>query len=462
MEKIRYLALTDIFDGFEVDDIQSMIRLLLYSDELEIEGLICATSCFVKGDTPRREGLIRAVIDAYARVLPNLKVHAEGWPTAEYLHSVACSGIDEFGKRPGRGFAHARYAGNAGVRRIIEAVDRPDARPLYIGLWAGANTLAQAVWQVARERTPAQLDEFLSKMRIYGISDQDHASRWLRENYGDRLFWIVSPTKGSWFGNLDYWRATWPGISSDRAKHGSEDGVHRTKGFTGADYGCICEDWLQKNIISKGPLGALYPLPKYITEGDTPTFLWLIRNGLNDPEHPGYGGWGGRYEFCLPAKKQFGVREKFPIWTNASDTVTGTDCREHTSPQATIWRWRTHFQNDFAARMDWTVQAAYEGACHPPRVFAEGVRRTARPGEEVCLRVRAEDADGKVCTCRWFVYPEAGTCRQEVRLQAQGEEAGFVMPAANDGETVHVIAAVTGGGSIPLTRYARFIIEAQR
>jgi len=55
--------------------------------------------------------------------------------------------------------------------------------------------------------------------------------------------------------------------------------------------------------------------------------LNLIANGLGDPERPDWGGWG-----------------------------VGVDGHWHTSNRATIWRWRAAFQNDFAARMDWTIK----------------------------------------------------------------------------------------------------------
>ena len=49
------------------------------------------------------------------------------------------------------------------------------------------------------------------------------------------------------------------------------------------------------NIRSKGPLGALYLMPCCIHEGDTPSFLGLINNGLASFMSPTYGGWGGRF-----------------------------------------------------------------------------------------------------------------------------------------------------------------------
>ena len=64
------------------------------------------------------------------------------------------------------------------------------------------------------------------------------------------------------------------------------------------------------------------------TEGDTPSWLGLIPNGMNDYEHPNWGGWGGRYELYTPTfdpndKWIFPLKpETRPIWTNAVDEYT--------------------------------------------------------------------------------------------------------------------------------------------
>ena len=127
---------------------------------------------------------------------------------------------------------------------------------------------------------------------------------------------------------------------------------------TGADFTTVTNEWLDANIRSKGPMGKVYPKFMFIMEGDTPSFLGLIDNGLNAYRRPDWGGWGGRYVYRQP------YGETHPIWTQggdmfarvtSQDTVTGVDGREYVSDQATIWRWREAFQNDFAARMDWTV-----------------------------------------------------------------------------------------------------------
>jgi hypothetical protein len=63
----------------------------------------------------------------------------------------------------------------------------------------------------------------------------------------------------------------------------------------------VNNDWLDRNIRhNKGPLGAQHPRTEFLMEGDTPSFLGLVINGLNTPEHPNWGCWGGRYEFYTP------------------------------------------------------------------------------------------------------------------------------------------------------------------
>ncbi len=59
----RMIVLTDI--GAEVDDTESMVRLLLYSNVIDIQGLIATTSTWKR--TSVSPELIQAVIGAYIR-----------------------------------------------------------------------------------------------------------------------------------------------------------------------------------------------------------------------------------------------------------------------------------------------------------------------------------------------------------------------------------------------------------
>jgi hypothetical protein len=341
-----------------------------------------------------------------------------------------------------------------GTRHNIDVVDRPDKRPVWVSIWGGANCLAQALWDVKYTRSAEDLDAFVSKLRVYTISDQDNAGRWLRITFPN-LFYIVSPSS---VDHHEYHRATWTGISGDRFYRNGP--MHK--------FELVDNPWLRENIIENhGPLGALYPPLAYIMEGDTPSFLGLIGNGLGNDLGPAYGGWGGRYVL----HQAYG--ETRPIWTNtrnSRDTLAMPDGTSHTSDQATIWRWREAYQHDFAARMDWCVADPFDKANHNPVAVFQGDKSKAvaqmrvRAGERVNLSAAGtHDPDGDRVSYRWFVYPEAGTATETVEIRGStSAEAHFIAPKVNaraqNPTTLHVILEVQDDGSPSLFSYRRVIV----
>ena len=413
MEKKRFIALTDIYrmpddKQSEIDDVESMCRLLLYANDIDIEGLIATASfCYRKGGKETDRKVILDIIDAYSKVKKNLDVHAEGYPEADALRNITFCGINEYGKKYGAGFGDEKYNDNPGVNHIIRVVDKEDPRPVWIGLWGGCNTLAQAVWKVWKSRSAEEFDRFLSKLRVYGISDQDKGGIWMRENFGDRLFYIVSPSAGNYPGAAAFMHATWQGISFDYF-----GGKKVRKAFIGARSDMITREWIRENICGKSLYRAIYPVPTMSMEGDTPSYLGLIPNGLGDMEHPDWGGWGGRYEFYTPAKAPiFGKKEKYPIWTNADDTIILPNGSKTIGNQATIWRWREAFQNDFLCRLRWTEKGEYDKTPHAPVVkLATQERMKVKCGERVLLSAEGSyDPNGLELSYHWFCYREAGT-----------------------------------------------------
>lgn len=444
-EKPRVIVLTDISN--EPDDEESLVRFLVYANEFDVEGLIATTSVWLR-DTVRPERIVERV-NAYGQVRDNLLKHAPGYPTKEHLLSVTQSGLPEFGMA---GVGEGKSS--EGSRHIIDVVDRPDKRPVWVSIWGGANCLAQALWDVKYTRSAEDLDAFVSKLRVYTISDQDNAGRWLRITFPN-LFYIVSPSS---VDHHEYHRATWTGISGDRFYRNGP--MHK--------FELVDNPWLRENIIENhGPLGALYPPLAYIMEGDTPSFLGLIGNGLGNDLGPAYGGWGGRYVL----HQAYG--ETRPIWTNtrnSRDTLAMPDGTSHTSDQATIWRWREAYQHDFAARMDWCVADPFDKANHNPVAVFQGDKSKAvaqmrvRAGERVNLSAAGtHDPDGDRVSYRWFVYPEAGTATETVEIRGStSAEAHFIAPKVNaraqNPTTLHVILEVQDDGSPSLFSYRRVIV----
>ncbi len=446
-EKPRVFVLTDIEN--EPDDAQSLVRFLTYANHFDIEGLVATTSIHQpKRTAPER---IRLIVEGYGRVRANLELHEPGYPAVERLLAVVHKGRPDFGMN-----AVGEGMDSTGSDALIAVVDRDDPRPVWVPVWGGPNVLAQALWKARATRSPAALEKFVAKLRAYTISDQDDSGPWIRKTF-PQLFYVASP--GLHAGGA-YHFATWSGISGDKF-HGR---------FAGADYSIVDNPWLDVNIRRKGTFGALYPHTEFLMEGDTPSFLGLIANGLNSPENPNWGGWGGRYEFYTPRlQKWFQDAETRPLWTDAIDEVRGVDGNWHTTNHATLWRWRAAFQNDFAARMDWTTKPFAE-ANHPPVAnLGHAAELTAKPGQRVELSAEgSSDPDGNALSYEWFYYGEAGTftmsnARSGQPLVIQNfdqAKASFIVPTTRvlRNGTMHLILAVTDHGTPRLTRYRRVIV----
>jgi hypothetical protein len=444
LDKPRVIVLTDITN--EPDDEESMVRFLVYSNEYDVEGLIATTSVWLRDKT--RPENIRERIEAYGKVRENLLKHASGFPTAEHLLNVTKSGLPKFGMEgvgPGKD--------STGSRHIIEVVDRPDERPIWISIWGGANCLAQALWDVKYTRSSEQLDAFVSKLRVYTISDQDNSGRWMRLTFLI-LFYIATASQ---VDHHEYYKATWTGISGD----------HHYKNAPMHKFELVDNPWLEQNIIKgHGPLGALYPKLEYIMEGDTPSFIGLISNGLGSRKSPSYGGWSGRYVLCQT------YAETRPIWTSArgaQDAVIADDGIEYTSDQATIWRWREAYQHDFAARMDWCIAETFEAANHNPTVAFNNDKSkavanlTVKSGKTIRLSAAGtSDPDRNKLCYNWFNYKEAGNYTGTISIKNKNaKEAVFIAPKVKKERKIHIILEVKDDGEPNLYSYRRIIVTVE-
>jgi hypothetical protein len=314
----RLAILTDI--GGDPDDQQSLIRLMVYANEFEIEALIASASG-TRGElneSVTRPDLIRKVVKAYGQVLPNLERHARGWPAESHLLKIVKSG------NPGRERLHIGEGHDTEASQfLIERIDSGDStRPLNIAVWGGQTDLGQAIWRAQQQRTEAEFAAFVRKFRVYDINDQDGIADWMRTE----------------FPGLHYVLAKAP---LDRDKR---EGTYRGMYLTG-DESATSLAWVQKNVLSKGPLGALYPTKTFtspnqhscLKEGDTPSWFFFLPLGGNDPNDPNIPGWGGQF-----------VQSPDGWWRDQPRS-------ERFDPRTSVSRWRTAFQNDFAKRMKWCL-----------------------------------------------------------------------------------------------------------
>lgn len=186
-------------------------------------------------------------------------------------------------------------------------------------------------------------------------------------------------------------------------------------------------------------------------EGDTPSFLYVLSNGLSDPEHPQWGNWGGRF-------RSSGYGKEF---IPADDIMDGK-----LDLLYSIHRWRSAYQNAFEARMDWCVMP-HAAANHEPTVICnqDRTRRVldieTTPGAHVSLNAAGStDPDGDSLKYRWWVYREAGSYWADAPIRDADEVAAVLtVPKEASGRTIHVILEVTDTGKPPLVAYRRVILN---
>ncbi|EMI25836.1 protein containing DUF1593 [Rhodopirellula europaea SH398] len=416
--KPRMIVTTDL--GADPDDEQSLVRMLVCANEFDIEGLVVSTGCWKKKQS--NTNMLDKIVDAYGECYDNLKVHAEGFPTPEYLRSISVMGQLGYGMSDvGDG------KDSLGSDMIIASADRDDPRPIWVGGWGGTNNVAQAIWTVSKTRSKEDLEKFLAKLRVYDILGQDDAGAWIAKNY-PQVFYIRATKVYGW----------------QPPKNG---------------------DYQKNDIQSHGPLGALYPDTKWATEGDTPAYMHIYPTGLNDPDQIDQGGWGGRFSF----KKKTGIKsmsgvkgeerkfDPYEMWGNTSD---GTGA---------IKRWSKGYNNDFAARMDWSITSKFSEANHHPVAILNGdttrdvLELSVASGESVSLSAAGtDDPDNDSLTYSWSIYEEPATYKGAVAIDGPSDPTARIsVPADASGKNIHVILEVHDDGTPNLYAYRRMILNVK-
>ena len=279
-------------DG-ETDDQASMHRLLLYTNELDIEAIVSSSSRWHWAGDPtanppippnRWSGTdgghdwIPQLIDGgYRDVYPNLVAHDPDYPDPDDLLSKVY-----VGNITNQGEMTKNTPGSEAIKDILL---EDDPTPISLQAWGGTNTIAAALRAIEDEyaNTPewASVQKMVSdKAEIYIIQDQDVTYK-------------------------QYIAPTWPDVKT----------VMNRDQFEAFAYSWAAQnpdplvkyfqkDWVAANLLS-GPFMASYPLNagtgNWFSEGDSPSFLHTIPTGLRQFEDPSFGGWGGRFVQVSPS-----------------------------------------------------------------------------------------------------------------------------------------------------------------
>ena len=314
--KARVIVCTDVGnvansnDAKDTDDVQSLVRLMVYANDMDIEGLIATSSWSgkTKDLDDRTTGawpqIIERIVNAYGRVRNNLAAHASGYPSAAQLKSVIKRGVvspilDFMGGN------HMQYVGagrsTAASQHIINVVDRSDSRPVWVLGWGKLLDLAQALYDVKRTRSTARVNAFLDKLRVYDIAGMccGVPPRLMTLGFFVCFLTFTVPFSVLFPPGQDnagaYIAKTFPRLRFLRSTRQFQGLSYEGEG---TDLDMFRTSWVNSNIRNKGALGAVYPSvtsSRSVVEGDTPSFLYLLRNGLSHPDHWTWGTWGGRF-----------------------------------------------------------------------------------------------------------------------------------------------------------------------
>lgn len=437
--KPRLVVCTDIAPAdVEPDDMESMVRLMAYADLFEVEALITSVGWNCDPYPKEWAEYLQRVIEAYRKDVPKLMKRSGQttflpiseeeksqfigyWPSADYMKSRAVMGSE-------RGGIKVIGEGNdsPGSELLIRLADEDDPRPIYVAAWGGANTLAQAIWCVKQTRSAEELKRFVRKFRLYTITDQDmqynmrmdraySSHMWLRKEFKDDLQFIWD--EGTWQEQCDLGKRNWQ--------------LHKD------------------HIQGKGNLGKEYPDYKWGVEGDTPSFLYVIPNGLNDPEDPHQAGWAGYHERGLCADSLT------TAWTSWQEPVLGISVGYKK-------RFYPDEISDFMARMQWADEG--QGNHNPQVVIngSEGLQSLsieAKAGDMIRLDAsKTMDSDGDKLSFLWWQQPEIGKTKVTI---AHPEESVITIkiPVETSKETIHIICEVHDDGPFHLVSYRRIQIH---
>jgi hypothetical protein len=485
----------------ELDDNNSLIRFLLYSSDLDIEGLIYASSqfhwtgdgkgtkWFVPGREYNRFGLnlcpceswrwakdehfIHDAVEAYTKVYPNLKVHNPNYPLPAELKSKIRYGNIEFD-----GDISKDSPGSELIKSLI-LDDKPGQ--LFITAWGGASTIARALKSIQNQ--------------------YEYTTQWeaIKKKIARKVVLLPSGDQDDTYAT--YIKPNWPEIEYRQFRAGPNYGYGAQLNAKPDNAPYVTASWMKENVSDRGPLGSIYRVwgdgkqmvigdimdyfgipgktteelkkmgyvvwmpvqakGSWLGEGDNHTFMNMLGNGLRAYESSSYGGWGGR---GIGGKEtvgfSFGVSQDTSANAMAASLSTVNSRSRESSDYPNFF---PQAQRDFAARLKWSITPKYTDANHEPVVRIEGpLTVMASAGDKVRLNGAVSDPDKNAVSINWWQFQVGSYPGQVVISNPTSAQAEVQIPKdAVGGQTIHLILEATDNGTPALTTYQRMIITVR-
>ena len=465
-------------DG-EIDDVDTFIRMLLYSNEYKVEGLVYSSSMWhYKGDEKgtlftsememtkqmygARKSLrwpgvhwIQDLLEGYEKVHSHLILHDKNFPTPNYLKSIVKVGNINF-----EGEMEKETEGSQWIKNKL--LDN-NSSPIYLQAWGGTNTIARALKSIEEENKhnknwPVLKEKISQKAIIYTVMDQDATyKKYIGVNWPQILVFYNAQQ----FGSFAYpWKRTIP-LSMQSYFEGnymSNNIIH--------NHGALLEMYYSYgdgkkqvgdeehihgdiNKLTNAQWGS-FKQYDFISEGDSPAFLQLVDMGLDNVNHPTYGGWGGR--FVKSSTNPF----RFEDGASVMDYNPELGKMDANFPQT---RWLVAVQEDFAARANWCVNDL-QHANHAPVINIKAPNFKVKAGATIELNPTITDPDGNQVNLKYWQYQEAGNTEKKLNIVSASKNAIVKIPAdAKSGDIFHLIIEGKDNGTPSLTKYKRIVIN---
>ncbi len=312
--------------GGDPDDIQSLFRLVHYSDILKVKGLI-ATPCTQIEQHPWDTIPRKKLISEWIRRIDVDHLRRKGYD-ALMTEAALLEQVKDGSQTPGLPSDDRTSEGSAWM--IRQAAQYSKENPLWILVWGSLTTVAQMLHDAP---------EIAPNIRIYAIgstnTQHDSVSRNYVYNFMETqypgLWWIENGTLPK--GKHETFRGVYQG--------GIQTGEWANTAFIGANikgHGTTHQGLFNEKCGDTFP-AANWPAST-LKEGDSPSILYLLSpviGKVGNVDDPTSESWGGQFRKANP--------EKFPNYYVDLDQ----------SPeicQATINQWRKPFLIDWKVRWD--------------------------------------------------------------------------------------------------------------
>jgi hypothetical protein len=323
-EKAKIDVLIDTDLGGDPDDIQSLFRLLHYSDILNIRGIVSTPCSQIEShpwDTIPQDRLIKEWIQ---------RIDLDHLRNKGYTELMSESAVLEVVRR---GSPKPEPPSIEGTTEgsdftIALAKEYSPENPLWVLVWGSMTTLAQAIHD-----DPS----IAPNIRIYSIASSNTQHDSLSRNFV--YDFMVNEFPALWWienGILPKWKyETFRGVYQG----GDQTGGWGNKSFVAEN---IRGKGTTRNGMFAEKSGDAFPLaasPKgTLKEGDSPSFLYLLSpaiGGVGDINDPTQESWGGQFRKANA--------DVFPNYYVDLDAPS-EEC------QATINKWRVDFMQDWKQR----------------------------------------------------------------------------------------------------------------